>query len=106
MKVSNSWTELVESIMSCKDCARFDELLPSTDEIVFSNPLDYASKVNFLLVSWAPPGKPEDVPEKHFFHSSSSSDNLRTRVFNILIKMKPELQLDPSKPKQSLDRKD
>ena len=106
MKVSNSWTELVESIMSCKDCARFDELLPSTDGIVFSNLLDYASKVNLLLVSWAPPGKPRAVREKHFFHNSSSSDNLRTRVFNIPTKMKLELQLDPSKPKQSLDRKD
>jgi len=104
LRVSNSWTELVESIMSCKDCARFDELLPSVDGIIFPDPLHYAPKVILLLVSWAPPGKPRAVREKQFFHNSSSSDNLRSRVFNILTKTKPELQLDKNQPKQSLDR--
>jgi len=88
--------------MSCKDCARFDELLPSTDGIVFPNPLNYASKVNLLLVSWAPPGKPKAVREKHFLHNSSSSDSLRSRIFNILTSARRDLKLDPGQPEQSL----
>jgi len=104
LNVSHSWMELVGSIMSCQVCARFDELLPSIDGIVFPDPLRYAPEVILLFVSWAPPGKPRAVQEKQFFHNSSSSDNLRSRVFNILTKIKPELKLDPNQPKQSLDR--
>jgi len=100
--VSHSWTELVESIMSCQVCARFDELLPFTDGIVFPDPLQYTSEVNLLLVSWAPPGKPRAIREKHFFHNSLSSDRLRSRIFNLLAGTRPDLKLDPSQPEQSL----
>jgi len=106
MKVSDSWMGLVESIKLCQGCARFHELSPFTDDIVFPNPLDYASRVNLILISWAPPGKSKAVREKHFFHNAKSPDRLRSLVFNSVTKERPDFQLDPtpSRAEQSLKR--
>jgi hypothetical protein len=90
--------------MSCPECAAFPELLPSTQGIVFPNPYEYSSRVNLLLVSWAPPGTPNAAKEAHFFHNPAAQDNLRARIFNGLTRTKPDFSLSPKLPKSSLER--
>ncbi len=99
----SSWTKLVASITSCRECTTFPELLPSLDGIMLPNPSDYAPRVKLLFVSWAPPGKPKAVDEQHFFHNPKAPDNLRTRIFNGLTKTGSDFQLDPKAPEKSLE---
>ena len=100
----SNWRELTKSIRGCDLCDSFEDLLPFDDALQLPNPLEYNSRLEILMIAWAPPGTRVAVNEHHFFHNPKSPDKMRSKIFNIINQVLPDAALDPRNPEISLER--